>query len=324
MAARFEAEYVFCWLDWDGDNILADGGIIDFGSIRQFGLYHHEYRFDDDARWSTNVKEQRRKARYIVQTFAQIVDYLKTGRRRPIGLFRHAPVLRRFDQIFAATKRELLLRRMGFAAADQERLLAANPRSLAAFERVFYALEKVKSRRGQIKVADGISWNAVFCMRDVLRELPALYLGELQPIAAKAFMDIMRSSFATGRDGRLTRGRRAQIATFQSSYLQLVKTVARLREVEPSTVLAEVARRSAVINRFERITGDAMTHLAEDLVKGRGKLTDAQFHRLVQAFVAQQVLDPDGGRSPAPNLGEREKRLAARMADVVRLYREGL
>ncbi len=43
-AARLEDEYIFCWLDWDGDNMLLDGGIIDYGSIRQFGLCHHRYR----------------------------------------------------------------------------------------------------------------------------------------------------------------------------------------------------------------------------------------------------------------------------------------
>ena len=37
ISALFESEYIFCWLDWDGDNILMDGGIIDYGSVRQFG-----------------------------------------------------------------------------------------------------------------------------------------------------------------------------------------------------------------------------------------------------------------------------------------------
>ncbi|MCU0254189.1 MAG: hypothetical protein MUE47_06575, partial [Acidobacteria bacterium] len=54
-AATFEREYVFCWMSWDGDNILADGGIIDYGSVRQFGLYHREYRYDDGPRWSTTI-----------------------------------------------------------------------------------------------------------------------------------------------------------------------------------------------------------------------------------------------------------------------------
>ena len=50
--ARFESDYLFVWLDWDGDNIMMDGGIIDYGSVRQFGLYHHEYRYDDTDRYS--------------------------------------------------------------------------------------------------------------------------------------------------------------------------------------------------------------------------------------------------------------------------------
>ena len=70
-AATFEHEYIFCWLDWDGDNCLTNGGILDYGSVRQFGLFHREYRFDDGPRWSTSIVEQRNKARYIVQTFAQ-------------------------------------------------------------------------------------------------------------------------------------------------------------------------------------------------------------------------------------------------------------
>jgi uncharacterized protein YdiU (UPF0061 family) len=41
-AASFEREYIFCWLDWDGDNVLLDGSIIDYGSVRQFGLFHRE------------------------------------------------------------------------------------------------------------------------------------------------------------------------------------------------------------------------------------------------------------------------------------------
>ena len=69
-AAIFEREYVFCWLEWDGDNVLLDGSIVDYGSVRQFGLYHREYRFDDGPRWSTTIPEQKAKARGIVRCFA--------------------------------------------------------------------------------------------------------------------------------------------------------------------------------------------------------------------------------------------------------------
>ena len=83
-AAVFESEYVFCWLDWDGDNVLMNGAVLDYGSVRQFGLYHHEYRYDDVERMSTTITEQKNKAKYIVQTFAQIVDSVITRRKKPI------------------------------------------------------------------------------------------------------------------------------------------------------------------------------------------------------------------------------------------------
>src|ERR1700757_1888567 len=91
--ARLENEYIFCWLDWDGDNMLLDGGIIDYGSIRQFGLCHHRYRYDDVERFSTNLREQRSKARYLVQICAQMVDFVRTGEKRHARHFVESPAL---------------------------------------------------------------------------------------------------------------------------------------------------------------------------------------------------------------------------------------
>ena len=79
-----------CWMVWDGDKILSDGGIINYGSLRQFGLFHHEYRYDDAERMSTTITEQKNKAKYIVQAFAQLTDYLQQGVKRPIKAFAQA------------------------------------------------------------------------------------------------------------------------------------------------------------------------------------------------------------------------------------------
>jgi uncharacterized protein YdiU (UPF0061 family) len=113
-AAMFEMEYIFCWMDWDGDNILADAGIIDFGSVRQFGLFHSEYRYEDVDRYSTSIGEQRSKARYIVQTFAQIADFLVTGTKKPLRNFTKDTSLHLFSQTFERTSDELILYKMGF------------------------------------------------------------------------------------------------------------------------------------------------------------------------------------------------------------------
>ena len=67
LAALLEEEYIFNWLSWDGDNMLASGAILDYGSIRQFAAKHDKYRFKDVDRYSASLAEQRGWARTLVQ-----------------------------------------------------------------------------------------------------------------------------------------------------------------------------------------------------------------------------------------------------------------
>ena len=55
MAAVLEEEYIFNWLAWDGDNMLASGAILDYGSIRQFAAKHDKYRYKDVDRYSASL-----------------------------------------------------------------------------------------------------------------------------------------------------------------------------------------------------------------------------------------------------------------------------
>src|ERR1041384_3040904 len=88
------------WLDWDGDNVLADAGIIDYGSVRQFGLRHDQYRYDDVERFSTNLNEQRLKASDMVQTFIQMIDFAQTGVKKTWRTFAKSAHLKAFDRHF--------------------------------------------------------------------------------------------------------------------------------------------------------------------------------------------------------------------------------
>ncbi|CAK9250197.1 unnamed protein product [Sphagnum jensenii] len=74
-AALFESHYIFCWLDWDGDNILAGGGIIDYGSVRQFGLFHRGYRYEDVDRYSTTIVEQKQKHGKSCETLRRLETF---------------------------------------------------------------------------------------------------------------------------------------------------------------------------------------------------------------------------------------------------------
>ena len=293
MAAVFEREYIFCWLDWDGDNILADGGIIDYGSVRQFGLYHREYRFDDGPRWSTTLPEQRRKAREIVQVFAQVRDYLVTGNKMPLYRFRDDRILTLFDDTFRHTRDRLLLHHAGFDPEAQEIIRNGHPGILLRFDRAHRHFEQAKAARGPRKLPDGITWNAVFSVRDLFRELPARLLREGGPIPAAELVELAASSYASGTDRKITPHRDRMARELQESYLELTQAVARHRRCGVPKLLEEIGARSATINVFARITGDAVTYAAGSIVKKGAKLSPDMLHATIDRFAACQVRVPE-------------------------------
>src|SRR5207244_1533919 len=101
LAALMEEEYIFNWLSWDGDNMLAHGAILDYGSIRQFAAKHSKYRYDDVDRFSSTLIEQKYWARDLVKVFAQAVHFIRTGRKRNLKYFKNARCLRDFDAAYA-------------------------------------------------------------------------------------------------------------------------------------------------------------------------------------------------------------------------------
>lgn len=328
MAARFESEYIFCWIDWDGDNILMDGGIIDYGSLRQFGLFHHEYRYDDVDRMSTTIREQRAKARYVVQAFAQIADCLISGHKKNIKGFRADAALRSFDAAFAAHREELLLYKLGYAPELHRRLLAdaGFREDLRRFGRVFSYFERAKSKRGPYDIADGVTWDAVFCMRDVLRELPVRYQAGEGRVDAHEFIRIMRSKYASREDVLVYPARRRRIDRFQEIYLRLLDRAVEVSGRSRARLLADLVRRSALINRYERITGDAALITSKRLIKSRNTMNKNDIYKLISGFASSQVLRPERRvRVPDTVTWDRCARMLYQsMIRVVAEYREGL
>jgi uncharacterized protein YdiU (UPF0061 family) len=326
MAAQFENEYIFCWMEWDGDNILADGGIIDYGSVRQFGLFHHEYRYDDVDRLSTSITEQKNKAKYLVQTFAQLTDFLISGRKKNLKAFKNHPALRRFERIFEETKEEALLYRIGFDEEARSLLLKSSRdrRAIREFGRLLRYFEKAKARRGRHAVADGFNWDAVFCVRDLLRELPALYLSGAEAVSPEAFIEILRSEYAFSADLRIGRSRRKKIALFQLAYRRLSLRAAELTGRTTEEVLLQIKERSALINRYSRATGDAITLIAERMAREWKTLSTNELNEMFKAFVEGQILTPESS-APSPSSRRRTtaktRQLLYAMLATVKKYR---
>lgn len=322
-AAKFEDEYIFCWLDWDGDNILMDGGIIDYGSIRQFGLFHSEYRYDDVQRFSTSIMEQKQKARYIVQCFAQIADFLTTGKKKSLSQFRQHDVLKLFDQHFIDCKDRNLLHKIGFKKAHQEELMKDHRNLVQKFRRTYTYFERSKSKKGLYKVADGVTRDAIFSMRDILRELPQLYLTREAALSDEEFLEIIRSSYAKKSDLKLTEIRRRQILRYQKNYSALLETIQRTQRCEMSKILLELTMRSSVINKFDRVTGDSITFVVQKVQRLRPKLSAEELYQLAQDFSTYQDLNPDQKRvqNEAP---PRHKNIMQNLYSIVRECREGI
>lgn len=322
-AAKFEDEYIFCWLDWDGDNILMDGGIIDYGSIRQFGLFHAEYRYDDVQRYSTTILEQRQKAKYIVHCFVQIADFLTTGKKKSLSHFRNHDILKSFDKHFMDSKNRNLLQRVGFKKNHQEILLKNHLNLVTRFRKVFSYFERSKSKRGVYKVADGITRDAIFCMRDILREYPQLYLTRNKHLAPQEFIEVIKSSYARRSDLKLTDIRKKQINRYQSTYLDLVSTVEKECGVSRGQLLLELTMRSSIINKYDRVTGNSISFIVQKVQKLRPKLNAIELYELARQFSSYQNLNPDQ-KVVKSEVSSRHKNIMQGFHSIVRECREGI
>jgi uncharacterized protein YdiU (UPF0061 family) len=324
MAARFEDDYIFCWLDWDGDNILMDGGIIDYGSVRQFGLFHHEYRYDDVERFSTSILEQKGKTRYIVQSFIQIVDFVINNKKTNIHDFANSPLLKKFDDRFEEQKNINFLYKLGVEPQCFAQILKSDRQMIQEFRKVFSYFERTKSKEGRVKVADGISWDAIFCMRDLLRELPQIYLSRSSSLTPEEFIDILKSNYATPMDLEINSYRKKMIEDFQKHYFSLVSLIARTFNQTENMVLLKLSMRSSVINKADRVTGDSVTLIVDKLMKKKKQLSPVDIYQIMRSFVGAQNFLPSRQMNRSEIKTEKFEPLINNFFDIVKEYREGI
>ncbi|NCN27262.1 hypothetical protein GW915_06765 [bacterium] len=277
--ALFESFYIFCWLDWDGDNILAaDAGILDYGSVRQFGLFHKEYRYDDDDRWSTTIGEQKLKARHIIQNFAQLTDFIKTGTKKPIEQFKDHPSVLDFAKRFEHYKKYFLLKRIGFNSKQAETLVPKL--QLDTYQKTFEYFERLQSKKGVYKVEDGVTSNAVFCMKDFLREFPQHYMRTDKYYTAKGFTETCGSNYAIPEDFDLSSTQIQKLNDLQKEYVSLLKRASKLLGTTFKKLILEVTMRSSVVNRYDRITGNGVMCVTDRI------MSDKKCHHNRRLFTA--------------------------------------
>jgi uncharacterized protein YdiU (UPF0061 family) len=295
--AKLDMDYIFAWLDWDGDNVLADAGIIDYGSVRQFGIRHDKYRYDDVERFSTNLNEQRTKARLIVQVFVQMIDYLKTQKKKPLKDFSHHPVVSKFNVLFAKYRADRLLYRMGFNQIQRENVLKSKSDVFENFDKVFSSLERVKVSGEEVKVADGVNHPPLFNMRTILGTLPQFLLRSKEDFRqatmpeAEFFATIL-STFARNQDVHKDSRPDAAISKFQSLYKDIIVLAA--GKSGPQHILRGIAKRAECLNSEKRITGNALIEIVEAvLVEKKRGLSNDQIQKVVDRFIHDHLNLPE-------------------------------
>jgi uncharacterized protein YdiU (UPF0061 family) len=304
MAAVLEEEYIFNWLAWDGDNMLASGAILDYGSIRQFAAKHDKYRYKDVDRYSASLTEQRYWARLIVQTFAQAMAFIRSGEKQNLREFKDAACLKGFDSAFENESYYRILWRIGFTPDQIDQLLQTAAKEIKEFHRSLTYFEDLKVSKGIEKLPDGLTHKPLFLIRSLLRQLPAYYVAqtvnrvddESAYMPDDIFLRVMAASYVGKRDLRLTSSRSTQVKNFQQCYLRLIAALG-----EPlDEVLKTLQERSAVINHRHRLTGDALVFIIEEVVGLTRKAKVSGLQEALDAFIDSQVLIPGRWQPVAP------------------------
>lgn len=305
-AAVLEDEYIFCWLEWDGDNMLTMGGIIDYGSIRQLGLCHHHYRYDDVQQFSTNLKEQRKKARYLVHTFAQLVHYVKTGRRRGRKAFSQSEALRCFDESFSLHRDELFLQRMGLNSDQRTQLIRSERPLVEKFVKAYVWFEGKESGKGMRNTPDGKNWPVAYDSHALLRELPKKLLSTNDAaVSTEDFLALMKTDFSSKAHLRETPETKRRVEEFLSAYHAIVDHFTP-RDGSPRKVLVEMIMRAGLSNRQDLVTGDGIISVVDELLRQRSRLRKDEFIRLVDSYVDFQCGRPNATlRGPLKRLHQK-------------------
>lgn len=261
-AAQLEVDYVFAWLDWDGDNVLFDAGIIDYGSIRQFGLRHDQYRYDDVQRYSTNLNEQKKKAAQLVQVFAQLVDAIITNEKKPIHTFKEHSSVKLFEDKFKIEVQNRFLYRIGFNQSQRDLLIRKNPKLVQQFQSIYNYFECAKVSGKLRKVADGVNRPPLFNMRLFLSEAYSWFYKDNNVDLSKIFNSIL-SSYGKKNKLKAKDKHFHNLILLRSSYMKLIEFVS-LNSSNWNHL--KFIERSQQLNSDQRITGNALIELVDELL----------------------------------------------------------
>lgn len=291
-AARLESDYIFAWFDWDGDNMLMDIGILDYGSIRQFGIRHDEYRYDDVTRYSTNLNEQRDKTRKIIQAFCQMTDFLVTKKKKPLSKFNNHKMLKKFDKVFEEELIFLFSGKLGLTKKQLTKVQKNNSNDLKnLFEKYTY-LEKFKAEPKATEVDDGLNRAPLLNTRKLLEVAPQ-FLTEDYCDSTELYQSILAEA-SKATHSKPSKNIISKLEDFYESYTKLMKLV-----ISKKPQVKDLEQKTFLANHPERITGNSITFVVHEILDLRNKNLKGQgLQKFIDMFIYNQVKKVDPKLKP--------------------------
>ncbi len=266
-AAQLEEHYLFVWLDWDGDNVLMDAGIIDYGSVRHFGSCHNQYRYDDVERFSTNLLEQKNKAKSIVATMIQAVDYIKTKNKKNLDSFKKHPLMSRFEKHFNQKRLYYFAQKIGFNHVMFVQAVSQTEthRALLQLFKVSRYWENLKTQSGFSKVADGVNKNPLCNMRNFYREYPAFKEGDGS--ATLSIDDFISMTWTQSSPKKST----ALYYKHSAQFTELIKCYDRVTTLmsknSNTNILSILSKNAARWHPSNFLTGNSLIHNVDSILE---------------------------------------------------------
>ncbi len=170
-ASLYEAYYMFVWMDFDGDNMLLDGGALDLSTFFRMGALYNDYRIDDIVRWSTNIVEQKDKAALILQNFEQALDFLKNDKQKPLSHYKNSSHQKDFYLKYEEKLRERYFEIMGFSTDHFLWLKEAEKENTLLLFKMIRELEVIKDGKGYFHDLKGVNTQPLLSRDKILINL---------------------------------------------------------------------------------------------------------------------------------------------------------
>jgi hypothetical protein len=233
--------------------------------------------------------------------------------------------------MFTINRKRMLLEKAGFTRHDAELMMEKSPKNVARFERAFKWWERKTKQKKHYRVADGITKDALYSMRDILREMPRHLNKSWDLMPIERFMDHITSTYCGAADSKPNFIRSIKATELQKAYMTLIETCARLTEARRENMVGRVMARAEILNRRERVTGDAICNVGEKILRSRKQLPRKELFGLISTFIDAQILVPDHKLKPVQRSTVEPARITTKaevvlkaLDKVVRDLRHGL